>query len=112
MNGNRTAKTGSQVVLGAFNKGKAIDCEDINKNPIVTGIQYQYDSMNRLVKETYDGDAVSYQYDLCGNRKEKESVAGKETYGYNRRNQLIEKSLQGESCAYEYDMQGNILEEK
>ncbi|WP_394527575.1 RHS repeat-associated core domain-containing protein [Lacrimispora sp. JR3] len=67
--------------------------------------------MNRLLKETYDGDAVSYQYDLCGNRKEKVSVAGKETYGYNRRNQLIEKSLQGESCAYEYDMQGNLLEE-
>ena len=111
LNGNRTAKTGSRVVLGEFNKGKAINGEDINKNPIVTGIQYQYDSMNRLLKETYDGDAVSYQYDLCGNRKEKESVAGKETYGYNRRNQLIEKSLQGESCAYEYDMQGNLLEE-
>lgn len=111
LNGNRTAKTGSRVVLGEFDTSKIIDGEILKYNAIVTGIQYQYDSMNRLLKETYDGDSVSYRYDLSGNRMEKESVAGKETYCYNRRNQLIEKNIQGESCAYQYDMQGNILEE-
>ena len=111
LNGNRTAKRGSRIVLGEYDSDKIINGENLLGNTVVTDIQYRYDSMNRLLKETYDKETVSYQYDLCGNRKEKESVAGKETYCYNRKNQLIERTSQGKTCEYRYDLQGNVLEE-
>ena len=118
LNGNRTAKRGSRIILGKYDSDKTISGENIRGNTgnigntVVTDIQYRYDSMNRLLKETYEKESISYQYDLCGNRKEKESVAGKETYCYNRKNQLIERTSQKKTCEYRYDLQGNVLEEK
>ncbi|WP_077611728.1 RHS repeat-associated core domain-containing protein [Clostridium sp. Marseille-P2415] len=98
LNGNRMAKAGVRTLS-----------EETGTRETVIG--YRYDKMNRLTEEMYDGEAIQYIYDLCGNRMEKNSVAGKETYCYNRRNQLIERKMSGESYAYRYDKQGNIMEE-
>ena len=107
LNGNRIAKSGSRIVLGTETgepglKGEASE----------TRIANQYDALNRLIQESYDGENISYEYDYCGNRIGKESVAGKETYCYNGRNQLTERKTQGTSWVYRYDKQGNILEEQ
>ncbi len=98
LNGNRTAKEGVCVMVEGSCAQK-------------TAVYYRYDSMNRLTEERYDGDDVRYIYDRCGNRLEKTSVAGKETYCYNRRNQLIERNAPVQNYTYRYDAQGNILEE-
>ena len=98
LNGNRTAKEGVCVMMEESCAQKTAVC-------------YRYDSMNRLTDEIYDGDAAHYVYDHCGNRLERTSVAGKDTYCYNRRNQLIERNVSGRNYVYRYDDQGNIQEE-
>ncbi|MDR1770794.1 MAG: hypothetical protein LBS02_09165 [Hungatella sp.] len=98
LNGNRTAKAGACLFPG----------EDSIKDTV---IQYRYDSMNRLLEEEYDGEAICYRYDLCGNRLKKESLAEQETYHYNKRNQLTEHTTSKDRMFFFYDLQGNLLEE-
>ncbi|WP_148511415.1 RHS repeat domain-containing protein, partial [Hungatella hathewayi] len=74
-------------------------------------VRYQYDCMDRLIEEKYDGKPVKYIYDRCGNRLVKVDSDGKEEYNYNRKNQLISRKKGTESVEYRYDLQGNILEE-
>lgn len=107
LNGNRIAKSGSRILLG-----KSAVESGIKGEASETRIAYRYDALNRLIQEDYDGENISYEYDYCGNRIGKESVAGKETYCYNRRNQLTERKTQGASWVYRYDKQGNLLEEQ
>lgn len=96
LDGNRTLKTGCFM-----------DYEDRLCDRVV---RYQYDKMDRLTEESYDGVAVRYGYDLCGNRLEKVDKNSKEVYNYNVRNQLLgRKSAEAETC-YQYDRQGNVLQ--
>ncbi len=118
LNGNRITKGGIRVVPGNLAEGVGTkDVAEIKEGSGVkevaseTRIGYGYDALNRLTRESYDGEDTFYKYDLCGNRMEKESVAGKETYCYNRRNQLTERKIEGKGWTYEYDKQGNLLEE-
>ena len=98
LNGNRILKSGSCLLPG----------EDKIKEQVV---RYQYDCMDRLIEEKYDGKPVKYIYDRCGNRLVKVDSDGKEEYNYNRKNQLISRKKGTESVEYRYDLQGNILEE-
>ncbi|MEY8356558.1 RHS repeat-associated core domain-containing protein [Lachnospiraceae bacterium 54-53] len=98
LNGNRTAKAGVKLLPEAGGVKE-------------TAVSYRYDAVNRLTEETYDRESSRYVYDLCGNRLEKTSVAGKETYCYNRRNQLTARKTAGKSMEYRYDDQGNMREE-
>ena len=98
LNGNRILKSGSCL----------LPVEDKIKEQVV---RYQYDSMDRLIEEKYDGKPVKYIYDRCGNRLVKVDSDGKEEYNYNRKNQLISHKKGTESVEYRYDLQGNILEE-
>ena len=98
LNGNRILKSGSCLLPG----------EDKIKEQVV---RYQYDCMDRLMEEQYDGKPVKYIYDRCGNRLVKVDSDGKEEYNYNRKNQLISRKKGTESVEYRYDLQGNILEE-
>ena len=66
--------------------------------------------MNRLTEESYDGEAVGYIYDLCGNRLEKVDKNGKEVYTYNVKNQLVSRKSEKSETYYRYDRQGNVLE--
>ena len=97
-NGNRVLKSGSSILPGEENIKEQV-------------IRYQYDSMDRLIEEKYDGKPVKYIYDRCGNRLVKVDSDGKEEYNYNRKNQLISHKKGTESVEYRYDLQGNILEE-
>ena len=97
-NGNRVLKSGSSILPGEENIKEQV-------------IRYQYDSMDRLIEEKYDGKPVKYIYDRCGNRLVKVDSDGKEEYNYNRKNQLISRKKGTESVEYRYDLQGNILEE-
>ena len=97
-NGNRVLKSGSSILPGEENIKEQV-------------IRYQYDSMDRLIEEKYDGKPVKYIYDRCGNRLVKVDSDGKEEYHYNRKNQLISRKKGTESVEYRYDLQGNILEE-
>ncbi|MCC3399591.1 RHS repeat protein, partial [Clostridiales bacterium AHG0011] len=98
LNGNRILKSGSCILPGEENIKEQV-------------IRYQYDSMDRLMEEKYDGKPVKYIYDRCGNRLVKVDSDGKEEYNYNRKNQLISRKKGTESVEYRYDLQGNILEE-
>ena len=98
LNGNRILKSGSCL----------LPVEDKIKEQVV---RYQYDCMDRLIEEKYDGKPVKYIYDRCGNRLVKVDSDGKEEYNYNRKNQLISRKKGTESVEYRYDLQGNILEE-
>ncbi|MFR1885501.1 RHS repeat-associated core domain-containing protein [Blautia sp.] len=98
LNGNRILKSGSCL----------LPVEDKIKEQVV---RYQYDCMDRLIEEKYDGKPVKYIYDRCGNRLVKVDSDGKEEYNYNRKNQLISHKKGTESVEYRYDLQGNILEE-
>ena len=98
LNGNRILKSGSCL----------LPVEDKIKEQVV---RYQYDCMDRLIEEKYDGKPVKYIYDRCGNRLVKVDSDGKEEYHYNRKNQLISRKKGTESVEYRYDLQGNILEE-
>ena len=98
LNGNRILKSGSCL----------LPVEDKIKEQVV---RYQYDCMDRLMEEQYDGKPVKYIYDRCGNRLVKVDSDGKEEYNYNRKNQLISRKKGTESVEYRYDLQGNILEE-
>ena len=96
LDGNRTLK------MGCFMEHKDRLCDRV--------IHYQYDKMDRLTEESYDGEAVRYGYDLCGNRLERVDKNSKEVYNYNVRNQLLgRKSAEAETC-YQYDRQGNVLQ--
>uniref|UniRef100_UPI000AE3E4B2 RHS repeat-associated core domain-containing protein n=1 Tax=Acetivibrio ethanolgignens TaxID=290052 RepID=UPI000AE3E4B2 len=96
LNGNRTLKQGSCLLSG----GSLTDL----------AVSYRYDSMDRLVSETCQGEETSYVYDRCGNRLKKLDKNGTEEYHYNRKNQLICRFSEKEKTAYRYDRQGNLLE--
>lgn len=98
LNENRTAKIGLKFQ------------SDIGKVTDLT-VKYQYDAVNRLTEENYGWESNQYLYDFCGNRLEKTSVAGKETYCYNKRNQLIARQSSGKLIEYQYDKQGNMRKE-
>ncbi|MFS1519569.1 DNRLRE domain-containing protein [Bacillus sp. SCS-151] len=73
-------------------------------------ILYQYDSLNRLTKETLtDGAEISYEYDAVGNRTKKILSDGLSTtttnYTYDSGNQLTD--VDGQS--YNYDANGNLI---
>ena len=70
-NGNRILKTGSLTDQAGLRPSR---------------ISYCYDKKNQLTKESYDGEAISYCYDLCGNRLEKREKNGVERYTYNSKN--------------------------
>ena len=72
-------------------------------------ISYCYDKKNQLTKETYDGEAIHYHYDLCGNRLEKKEKNRVERYTYNSKNQLVSRISNLENVNYQYDLQGNVL---
>jgi RHS repeat-associated protein len=98
LNGNRTAKIGAKFL------------PEVGEVKDMT-VKYHYDAINRLTEENYDCESNQYLYDLCGNRLEKTSVAGNETYCYNKRNQLIATQAAGKLIEYKYDNQGNMREE-
>lgn len=76
-----------------------------------TVIRYRYGSMNRLLQEEYDVEAICYRYDLCGNRLKKESLAEQEIYHNNKRDQLTEHTTSKDRMFFFYYLQGNLIEE-
>ena len=93
-NGNRILKTGSFTDQTGLRASR---------------ISYCYDKKNQLTKESYDGEAIQYHYDLCGNRLEKKDKNGVERYTYNSKNQLVSRISNLENISYQYDLQGNVL---
>ncbi len=98
-NGNRVVKEEkSQRNLGIQQKTECI--------------AYSYDKMNRLTRESRNGNETSYSYDLAGNRTSRIQAGNKETYRYNSRNQLTELTCDNrKNIRYSYDFAGNLVEE-
>lgn len=99
-----------------------------------TETTYQYDKLNRLVKETIakDGNKLTneYSYDKVSNRISKETKVkgelsalantdsqevqveeGRTTYTYNALNQLVTEESPEGSITYTYDANGNLVKQ-
>ena len=103
-NGNRTAKTGSQV--------RAAAPGNMTEGSSALDISYQYDVRGQLLEERRNGASVCYAYDRAGNRVRKEEASGEISYHYNEKNQL--RSVEGKDGRklFTYDRQGGILKEE
>jgi len=95
-NGNRTAKTGTQMTEGS----SALD------------ISYQYDVRGQLLEEKRNGNPIQYAYDKAGNRIKKTDAEGEICYFYNAKNQLLCEEAENTKRQFTYDRQGGIIEEK
>ena len=95
-NGNRTAKTGTQMTAGSC----ALD------------ISYGYDVRGQLLEERRNGASVRYAYDRAGNRIRKTDAQGEIRYFYNAKNQLFTEEGADGKKLFSYDKQGGIIEEK
>ena len=115
LNGNRIAKVGVSL---------ALKDDKENFEILDTRIYYQYDSMNRLLEESYYEDKseekIQYEYDFCGNRLSKRQWKKQGTLDtdfkteqawYNQKNQLIKRQSEKETIFYTYDKQGNTIQE-
>ena len=139
LNGNRIAKVGVNLALSSKQKNTSTvtlelgesgeqqelqdDSNDQEFSLFDTRIYYQYDSMNRLLEESYyENEAeekIQYEYDFCGNRlkkrflqnKEENSFIKEEQSWYNTKNQLIKRKSENETIFYTYDKQGNTTKE-
>ncbi|WP_300791845.1 RHS repeat domain-containing protein [uncultured Acetatifactor sp.] len=103
-NGNRTAKTGSQV--------RAAAPGNMTEGSSALDISYRYDVRGQLLEERRNGASVCYAYDRAGNRVRKEDASGEISYHYNEKNQL--RSVEGKDGRklFTYDRQGGILKEE
>ena len=141
LNGNRIAKVGASLTLvNTQNKAVSFEVGERREQQELQGdsshqefslfgtrIYYQYDSMNRLLEESYyENEAeekIQYEYDLCGNRLRKRFLQGRqedseenssvieERAWYNNKNQLIKRQSEKETIFYTYDKQGNTIKE-
>ena len=138
LNGNRIAKVGASLSLKtgqrqlvALELGENREVQEDSNNQefslLDTRIYYQYDSMNRLLEESYyENEAeekIQYEYDLCGNRLIKWFLQGRqedseenasvieERAWYNNKNQLVKRQSEKETVFYTYDKQGNTIKE-
>ncbi|MCR5824059.1 MAG: S8 family serine peptidase [Lachnospiraceae bacterium] len=90
----------------------------IGQNTDGTYAGYDYDALNRLIRETYsfaddpsDGLEISYTYDALGNRTSKEdSKNGRTSYTYDILNRLLTEETAWEDTFYYYDANGNVVE--
>ena len=94
-NGNRTAKTGTQMTAGSG----ALD------------ISYGYDIRGQLLEERRNGASVRYAYDKASNRVSKTDARGEIRYFYNAKNQLLREATEDAEKQFTYDRQGGIIEE-
>lgn len=74
-------------------------------------IEYVYDKLNRLTKETTNQAVTSYTYDNVGNRLTKTVDDAKTEYFYNSYNQLTKEVSDGKTTTYTYDNNGNLLKQ-
>ena len=103
-NGNRTAKTGSQV--------RAAAPGNMTEGSSALDISYRYDVRGQLLEERRNGASVCYAYDRAGNRVRKEDASGEISYHYNEKNQL--RSVEGKDGRklFTYDRQGGYTERR
>ena len=72
-------------------------------------VEYEYDALYRLVKETVTDDngttVTEYTYDRNSNRLTKTVDGEVISYAYNELNQLVSET----GITYEYDLNGNLV---
>ncbi len=90
------------VTQNAFRNIEVVDDQARSKE-----FRYEYDSLNRLRKETVDGVAEEFGYDLNGNLK----TRGGLTYNYNDANRPHAVESLSDSTVFEYDGNGNMKED-
>ena len=92
--------------LGAA--GERIKVEETGASSDRT-VEYEYDALYRLVKETVTDDngttVTEYAYDRNSNRLTKTVDGDVISYAYNELNQLVSET----GIAYEYDLNGNLI---
>ncbi len=123
----------SKYSYGIGKAGERTSVTEVNSG-VETEITYQYDRLNRLVKETIkrDGNKLTneYAYDEVSNRTEKKVTVkgdiaeladigldgvqvteGTTTYTYNALNQLVSENSPEGSSVYTYDANGNLIKQ-
>ena len=139
-----TNASGKQIAKYSYGLGKAGERLSVSEeetsvdNPskvIKTQIEYSYDKLNRLIKETISRDSSKltqeYSYDKVSNRTSKkvsvtgdisvladidleevEVKTGTTSYTYNELNQLITEKNGSNTTTYTYDANGNLVKEQ
>lgn len=88
----------------------------VDGQKVESQIEYQYDSLRRLVAEKRDGYCsfeTKYSYDLCSNRTQKSYVSPEKidtiNYVYDENDRLIsEQSSANGTTVYGYDLNGSL----
>jgi len=86
---------------------------DENNGGIIRTVDYTYDGAYRLTSETIDNGAraITYKYDLAGNRLERnDSAEGITTYFYDVNDRLLTETLGNQLTSYGYDSNGAVID--
>lgn len=83
-------------------------------NGTARATRYKYDALYRLIEVVYpDGETVTYEYDVTGNRIVMNSTKnGVTRYTYNSLGQLTQLEGSKETESFSYDVNGNMVERK
>lgn len=72
-------------------------------------ISYAYDSMDRMIKKTVDGDKTEYAYNDKGLLTEVKDKSGTIKYQYDSYNRLTKQMyVSGITLSYTYDSTGRV----
>lgn len=119
------SSTFEQTIVERDGLGRVTHLSEVVQG-VAHDLSYEYDSIGRLVKQTRDGIATSYAYDLNGNRTSVQTgtdaavtatydaqdrilTNGIQTYSHDAHGDLSLRTNGTESLSLEYDELGNLM---